>query len=106
MPNGTFETTWGGVEAEPEHVGLHDADPTTEGPSEPGDPTRVELDSGDWVGTDGEQPRQRTVTGAELQDRAGRHQRGDAGDDAPIDEEVLTELMTAANAAAGGRGHG
>jgi hypothetical protein len=51
--------------------------------------------------------RQGSVARAELEDRARRHQVGDAGGYAPVGEEILAELMAAAGETVmGGGGHG
>jgi hypothetical protein len=94
------------VEAEPQHVRLHDAHPAPESSPEPGDPGRVELDGGDLAVALGEPARQGTVAGTEFQDGPGRYQRRDTCDHAAVDEEVLSEFVTAAERAAGCRGHG
>jgi hypothetical protein len=93
------------VEAEPEHVGLHDADPAPEGPPEPGDAGRIELDGHDVAVAGREPAGQGAVTGTELEDGTGWHQRGDARHHAAVDEEVLTEFVRTTEGTAGGRWH-
>ncbi|GAA1243429.1 hypothetical protein GCM10009609_03590 [Pseudonocardia aurantiaca] len=85
------------VEPEPQHVGVHDPDTVTERAAEVRDAAGVQLDGGDRAGPGGELPRQGAVTGAEFEDGPGRNQPRDARDHAPVDEEVLTEFVAAAN---------
>jgi hypothetical protein len=95
------------VEAEPQHVVVHHANARAEHPAEPGNPHRVQLDGGDRARAVGQLPRQGAVSGPELEDRARRDQLGDAGGDPPLDEEILAELVAAADRTMrNGRGHG
>lgn len=95
------------VETEPQHVVVDDVDAVTERTAESGNPNRVQLDGGDQARTGGEVPGQGSVARAEFEDRARRQQTGDAGGYGPVGEEVLAELLAAADGTVmGGRGHG
>jgi hypothetical protein len=89
------------VEPEPQHVRVDDAHPTAVRTPQGGDPPGVDFDNDDGVGANDEQPRQGAVAGTELDDGPGRHEPREAGCDAAVDEEVLTEFVTTADVAAG-----
>lgn len=81
-----------------QHVGLHDGGRATELAPQGGRAAGVELDGRQRSAEPREFVRERAAARPELDDRAvgARGERGDPVDDAPVDEEVLPEFVSAA----------
>ena len=78
-------------EAEAQHVGLHDIGARPQDPAQPGDAARIELHGGERVRSLREQPGEGAATRPELEDGSGWDECGDAGGDAGVGQQVLTE---------------